>query len=614
VRVRVAEEVPAEGSEVSPDSTGASAAFQDSTEASADFRVSTEADGVNRRRLRRVAEASRLAGVNVRLLFLVALALAHCAPAAAPPVVAAKVTAFVGVTVVPCDRNRLLEDQTVVTDGARIVAVGPSAKVEVPPGATRVDGRGKYLMPGIAEMHGHLPDGNFPEENTQLTLFVANGVTTVRGVLGAPNHLVLRDRIERGELLGPRLFVYGPALNGQSTPTPEAGVAQVRAYKSAGYDGLKVHEGLSRATFDAIAIAAKQAGLPFGGHVPNDVGVERALEAGQKSIEHLDGYVEALERDPMKDPKATPVGLDSSVVLDRVDESKIPALVAATRRAGAMVVPTMVVWRTLFGDAKVASLRELPELAYVPAVDVEAWVREKTEDEANAPPEGDLRRLMALRDRLLGAFADAGLVLLGSDAPQSFSVPGFSLRHEMQAMVRAGMTPWQVVEAGTVAPARFLGRANEFGTVEVGKRADLILVDGNPLDDVANVFRSSGVMLAGRWLPKSALDALLADVAKSARAGLPDLPVTEENARRLVGAYEVPKMPIKMDVEKDGAHLVLVGHDPHGTKRVRLVAQSDGSFRAPEIRARIVFEIRDGRAAAFVLSQHGAEIKAERAR
>jgi imidazolonepropionase-like amidohydrolase len=554
-------------------------------------------------------------------ILLIALVSCVTAPAGSRTAVnEAKVTAFVAVTVVPCDRKRVIEDQTVLVRDARIVEIGPSAKVAVPPNATRVDGRGKYLMPGIAEMHAHLPDPNFPEENSQLQLYVANGVTTVRGVWGAPNHLVLRDRIERGELLGPRLFVYGPAMNGRSTPTPEVGTAQVREYEQAGYDGLKIHEGLSLATFEAIARAAKQAGIPFAGHVPNDVGVERALAAGQRSIEHLDGYVEALEgSEPQKaqgaaEPSKTPVGLDSSVALDRIDEKRIAALVTATRRAGAVVVPTMVVWRTLFGDAKLASLRELPELAYVPATDVEQWVNEKTEEDEHAPPQEQLRKLMALRDRLLKAFADAGLVMLGSDAPQSFSVPGFSLRNEMRAMVEAGMTPWQVVEAATVAPARFLGREAEFGTVEVGKRADLILVDGNPLDDVANVFRSSGVMLRGRWLLKSELDAMLAEVARGARAGVKDLAVPEEEARRLAGLYEIPKMHLKIEVELDKGALFLLAPGPKRTRKLRLRSQGDGSYRVLEIATKVTFEIQGGRSVAMVISQRGSTIQAERSR
>jgi hypothetical protein len=301
-------------------------------------------------------------------------------------------------------------------------------------------------------------------------------------------------------------------------------------------------------------------------------------------------------------------------VLDRIDESRIPALIDATRRAGAVVVPTMVVWRTLFGDAKLASLRTLPELAYVPATDIEQWVEEKTQGDEHAPPEAQLRRLMALRDRLLKQFADAGLVVLGSDAPQSFSVPGFSLRNEMQVMVKAGMTPWQVLEAATIAPARFFGREKEFGTIELGKRADLILADGNPLDDVANVFRSSGVMLRGRWLPRSELDAMLAEVARAAAAGVKDLAVSDEEARRLAGSYEIPKLRLKIQIESEKGALFVVAPSPKGARRLRLRSQGDGSYRVLEIAAKVTFEIHEGRAVAMILSQRGAELRAERAR
>src|SRR5260370_5955713 len=225
--------------------------------------------------------------------WMLALALVHCASRPSrtqrPANDRASVVAFVGVTVVPCDRDRVIEDQTVVVRDGRIIALGPSATLPVPDSAARIDGRGKFLMPGLSEMHGHLPDANFPEQMLQLPLFVANGVTTVRGMAGAPNHLVLREQIARGEVLGPRLVVYGPAMNGRSSPTPAIAIEQVRRFKAVGYDGIKVHPGLSRETYDAIASEAKRLHIPFGGHVPHAVGIERALAAGQKSIEHLDG-------------------------------------------------------------------------------------------------------------------------------------------------------------------------------------------------------------------------------------------------------------------------------------------------------------------------------------
>ncbi len=197
--------------------------------------------------------------------------------------------AFIGVNVVPMDRERIIENQTVIIRDGRIAEIGPSAKVKIPQGALRVEAQGKYLMPGLAEMHGHLPHPNQGEAvaNSFLVLFVANGVTTVRGMFGFPNHPALRDRIAKGEVLGPRLYAASPALSGQSVPNAEEAEKLVRKYKQDGFDLVKVHEGLSKESFDRIVKVANEVGIRLGGHIPNDVGLERALKARQSSIEHL---------------------------------------------------------------------------------------------------------------------------------------------------------------------------------------------------------------------------------------------------------------------------------------------------------------------------------------
>jgi hypothetical protein len=256
----------------------------------------------------------------------------------------------------------------------------------------------------------------------------------------------------------------------------------------------------------------------------------------------------------------------------------------------------------------------LPELVYVPPPEVALWAEEKTNDEKSAPPEVELRRLMRLRDELLKAFADAKVVLLGSDAPQTFAVPGFSLRAETQAMQSAGMTPWQIVESATIAPARFLGFEEDSGTIEVGKRADLLLLDGNPLVDVANIFRSSGVMLAGRWIGRAELDSMLADVAKQARTAVKDVAIDEKEMLRLIGTYDVSEIRVQIDVERRDGTLVVLARDAHGTQTFRLRSQGDGAFRIPEIGARVTFDFQNGRVVAMVLAQHGGEIRAERRR
>ena len=242
-------------------------------------------------------------------------------PAATPAAVA-----FVNVNVIPMDRERVLEDQTVVVRGGRIAEVGPAARVKVPAGAVRVDARGKYLMPGLAEMHGHLPHPQMPEavQRGFLTLFVANGVTTVRGMFGFPTHVALRDRVAKGELLGPRLYVASPPIMGQTAPDPETAARLVREHKAAGFDLLKIHEGLSLASYDAMVKTAREVGIRFGGHVPDDVGLAHALETGMSSVEHMDGFVEALEADDSPIRNADPQTRGAQLHL-YLDEKKLPA-------------------------------------------------------------------------------------------------------------------------------------------------------------------------------------------------------------------------------------------------------------------------------------------------
>ncbi len=415
-------------------------------------------------------------------------AAAKAGPRSAPDVV----VAFIGVNVLPMDAERVLENQTVVVRDGRIAAMGPVGDVAIPDNAVRIDARGKYLMPGIAEMHGHLPGGNTPPEvvETVLFLFVANGVTTVRGMQGNPAQFAIRERIERGELIGPTLYLGSPPLHGNGARNAEGAERLVREFHAAGFDLLKVHEGLSPATYDAIAATARELGIPWGGHVADAVGLEHALRAGQSSIDHLDGYVEAVG----------------------TDDARIAALARATREAGAWVVPTMKLWDNAFlGGSDLEELRTYPELKYVPRQWVENW----TQQFQNLRAEIDLEegaRVRTLRRRILRALADADAgILLGSDAPQMFSVPGFSLHREMQVMVEAGLTPYQILRAGTRNVAAYFDALDEFGTIAVGRRADLILLEANPLDDVANLQRRAGVMVRGRWIPESEIQRRLAD-------------------------------------------------------------------------------------------------------
>lgn len=531
--------------------------------------------------------------------------MAMSTPALAAP------TAFVDVTVVTGERPRALAHQTVLVEEGRITAVGPAAKMKLPPGATEIAGSGKFLMPGLTEMHGHLPGGNLPTDVAEswLTLFAAAGVTTVRGMQGAPNQFALRERIGRGELLGPALVLYSPMLGGGELKTPEAAAARVREHKQTGYDGLKIGEGLSPAVYDAIVATAKEVGLPFAGHVPNEVGVARAIAAGQKTIEHLEGFVEALASGAST---ATPmtVAPDSKVAIDTLDFGKLPPLVTALKKADAFVVPTMAVWRTLFADAPIEELRQRRGLAYMLPNMVASWEKGEIEAEAKAAPIEQRRKLTRARDRILAAIARAGgRIALGADAPQVYSVPGFSLEPEAVAMVAAGMTPAQVIESGTTAAARALGRAGEVGQVAVGQRADLILTEANPLSDVRNIFRSAGVMLAGRWLPRTEIDRRLGAIAQGNQyptdAEIKDVALRPEEKTAVLGKYALPTPKVTLAVYEDQGKLMvrdLARQDAHVLR-----PQGNGTFLVPSLKARVRFEPPTGKAGNIVWGFAGAK-------
>jgi cytosine/adenosine deaminase-related metal-dependent hydrolase len=420
------------------------------------------------------------------------------APLVAPPLVAQdNVIAFTNVTVIPMDRERVLRDQTVVVRGERIAEIGPAGRVRVPRGATVVDGSGKYLLPGVGEMHAHIPSPQNPAfQERVLFMYLAGGVTTIRGMLGNPQHLELRERAARGEIWSPTIYTSGPSLNGNSAPTPEAARRMVEEQRAAGYDFLKIHPGLSRAAFDTMAHTAQRVGIRFSGHVPAQVGLERALEARYASIDHLDGYVEWLAG-----PGASgPTGLFGFNFTDQADHSRIAEVVRRTREAGVWVVPTQTLTETMAGEASPEEMAGWPGMRYLPPQMVEQWTTQVRNFRSQADPER-MGRYLRLRRELIRQLHAGGVgVLLGSDAPQWMNPPGFSIHRELESYVASGLTPWQALETGTRNVARFFGAEREFGTIEPGKRADLVLLEADPLADIRNFARQAGVMVRGRWL------------------------------------------------------------------------------------------------------------------
>jgi imidazolonepropionase-like amidohydrolase len=406
--------------------------------------------------------------------------------------------AFVNVSVIPMDRETVLADQTVVVRGRTISSIRPASDAQVPAGALRVDAKGKFLIPALAEMHAHVPGGQAPESAVERVIFLyaANGIGTIRSMLGHPRHLPLRERLNKGELFGPRMWSSGPSFNGNSVTSPEVATQMVKDQKAAGYDFLKIHPGLSRASFDAMDATADSLGITYSGHVPLDVGLHRALEAKYATIDHLDGYVEALA--PAGSPPSEMFGLNLAL---KADESKIPELVAKTKAAGVAQVPTEILLENWLGTHSVETMAAWPEMKYAQPGEVAKWTefRKKFEE----VPAEQRQKVIALRRRLIKELHAAGVpILLGSDAPQVWNGPGFAAHRELGTYVAAGLTPYQALVTGTRNVAAFFKIEKEAGTVTTGKRADLILLDANPLADITNTTKIAGVMLGGRWMSK----------------------------------------------------------------------------------------------------------------
>lgn len=399
------------------------------------------------------------------------------------------VTAFVHVSVIPMDRERVLRDYTVLVRGDRIVALGPASRVVIPDSAASVDGTGKYLMPGLADMHAHFGMyANFKglgaswllnskvDAADMLFTFVANGVTTVRDMHSGPSAdgdhwmLRLRQQIATGELLGPRVYTAGDPVYA----SPGAAAQSVVALKAAGYDYVKYYSNKGNSIYDSTVAAAQRAGLPFASHapLPDEGGLPLAFKDRWNSIEHLFGYFEYAEE------------LEGWRSRDSVHSRPVAA---ATLRRIAQEVKQTGVWTC-------------PTLAYG------LWARDVIEREMPAKPTPSV----AFYRQLVKALQDAGAgLILGTDAvfsDGSLAWSGFAIHQELEALVAAGLTPYQALATGTTNVARFLGTSDSTGTVAAGKRADLVLLKGNPLADIHNTAALAGVMVGGRWLPRGELE------------------------------------------------------------------------------------------------------------
>jgi len=478
------------------------------------------------------------------------LALALCCPladAAADTADVPGVTAFVGVSVVTMNGEAVLADQTVLVRGDRIVELGPSAAVTVPAEATIIDGHGRWLMPGLADMHVHTwsPD-DFP-------LFLANGVTTVRCMFGSPMQLAWRQQIAAGELLGPAIYTAGQIIDGDppvwpgSTVLTDPALAEqvVITQKEAGYDFLKPYAGLTEACYDALVDAARKHGMRFMGHVPAAVGLEHVIAAGQSSIEHLDGWPAAAQA--ADSPITNITGFTSGLQAWKyVDDAGVAEYAKLCAENAVWNCPTMVVLQKWIKPEELEAQLARPEMAYVAPMTARFW-RPENNYLARMSPEllDEVRAGDADRKRCVGVLHRNGARLLaGTDTGNPFVVPGFSLHEELANLVAAGLTPFEALRASTSGAAEFMEASAEWGSVAPGRRADLLLLAANPLDDVRNAGRRVGVMVRGRWLDEAALQAPLAELAvrfAPAPAAEPALQPATEPAREAELAPEAER-------------------------------------------------------------------------
>ena len=425
-------------------------------------------------------------------------------------------------------------DMTVVIEGNRITSIARSRKMRIPRGAAVINASGKFLIPGLWDMHVH-----FTEVERSFPLFIANGVMGVRNMGGELEDLLRwRAAVASGKLLGPRVLMCGPIVDGPQPAahgptivvgTPTEGRQTVDRLKQRGADCVKVYDRLPRDAYFAIIDQAKRDGIPVVGHVPEAITTMEASDAGQKSIEHLGTILQGCStiEDELRRLQAAPMptGVDFSEIprriaargermLDTYDEQKAKQLFAHLVKNQTWQVPTLVTKRALtFIDDFDRNGDE--RLKYIPEAEQKWWSPQQNFLLRYRTPEYIVysKRLFQKELDLVAVMHRAGVPLMtGTDLGIPYTFAGFSLHDELGLFVQAGLTPMEALQAATRNPAVFLDELSSQGTIERRKIANLVLLDANPLEDIRNTERISAVVLNGKYLPKEELQKMLADI------------------------------------------------------------------------------------------------------
>jgi imidazolonepropionase-like amidohydrolase len=484
---------------------------------------------------------SRLPNKVVIFLYLIfsAALLGSCSPPLPPAI------AIIHVTVIDATGATPRPDSTVVVVDSLILVIGPTASTAIPQNAKIIDGAGKFLIPGFADMHVHLTGAGEPAGSRQfiIPLLIANGITTVRDMGGKVEYLkVLRREIASGKLDGPQIFFTGPYLDGNPPSFQPSIVVQngaeataaVQELKSEGVDFIKVQSRLQAEAYYALAHESQKQGIRFVGHVPDSITAAAASDAGQASIEHLTGVLLgcSTREEELRQRKlaATSSGETKAQVLarDRLWTKELLNSYSPKEAAnlfhkfaanGTWQVPTFPLLIDLAYLVPENDRKGDPRLKYIPKNVRETWDQSRDEllDSRDEKDFALRRRLVSQSLAAVKAMNEAGVPFMGgtdSTAPNVF--PGFSLHEDLFYFVKAGLTPMQALQATTSKPAEFLGRSAEQGTIETGTRADLVLLDASPLDDIKNTEKIRAVILNGKLLERRDLDALLAGVERFA--------------------------------------------------------------------------------------------------
>ena len=464
------------------------------------------------------------------LLALIIVSIPALAHQTEPPFLVINHVTVIDMTGAPPRTN-----MTVVIQADRIKQIGSSDHIRIPRGSQIIDARGSFLIPGLWDMHVH-----FTEVARTFPMFIANGVTGVRNVGGDLEQLLKwRAAVAAGKLLGPRIVTCGPILDGPDPvahgPTivvanAEEGRKAVDDLKARGADCIKVYDRLPRDAYFAIIDEARKKQIPVVGHVPLSISSLEASAAGQASIEHLGNFFEsatslgsALYKDetPVKDPSEFPrrIAARGMRMLDTYDEQRAHEILAAFVRNRTWQVPTLETkWTQTYIDDLFS--KGDYRLKYIPAADLQWWSPDKNFFARYRTAEyiAYKKRLFQRELQLVGDMHRAGVrFMTGTDLSGAYVFAGFSVHHEMELLVRAGLTPLEALQASTTNPAIFLGEEKTLGTVEVGKTANLVLIEANPLTDIRNTQRIKAVILKGEYIPKERLESLLDQAAAVAK-------------------------------------------------------------------------------------------------